>query len=150
MAIENEVPQLEISKRLRDLGYPQEGASFYWINYSFDQFTCSHVSFYLVSASELYHLRDEYSFPVDMQIIAAPLIGEMLERLPDFVNDCQLNIWKAINIFCLQYVNAKTKEAYPPLENGAIYSEQGAANSYALMVEYLVKNNLLKFDGKGK
>ena len=148
MTIENEVPKLEICKRLKELGYPQEGAGFYWVT-TRDGLTS------LLTRPEI---SPNWDSPV---IVAAPMIGEMGERLPSsfyiFYDDWLQNKKHTYGTYRLTIQRSGDKGQYwlveYNLEGERTCISVGAdteADTRGNMLIYLLENNLLKFDGKGK
>lgn len=80
MSAEKYVTDFEMSKKLKDAGYPQEGAIFYWVNKqaSFQKREKKEEITILVSAGFL----DTLCTQADLIncCVAAPTLGELIER----------------------------------------------------------------------
>ena len=70
---ESEVPSLELCKKLKDLGYPQDGGGWYW---TIHKKNYAEVNYF----NERLHGSELWS-----EVIKAPTVTEMWEWLPDAI-----------------------------------------------------------------
>lgn len=80
----NHVPNLELSKRLKEAGFPQE-SDFWWVNQPNGGLRTSGYKWKLESKPRTRILQYEY--------IAAPLATELLERLPAEIKNGGKEYW---------------------------------------------------------
>ena len=88
--MKNYVVSLELAKRLKEAGYPQDGEYWYYREHGGE----GEVLFHNEIAAEMGH-----GFLPDSKIAAAPLATELLERLPQRIGinktkDFTLQVWK--------------------------------------------------------
>ena len=116
---EREVPSLELCKKLKELGYPQDGEGWYWVEvksgYKWE-----------------WKLRLLVNFPyaVDNYKIKAPTVRELGEWLPEGFNEFKLN-----NKF---WIKNKKDCCY-------VVSNDTEANARAEMLIWLIENGYVKF-----
>ena len=86
---EKEVPNLELCKKLKELGFPQDGGGWYWtqtdtgwrLGYCAEYNLAPKVKIHMMFFAEL----GRVIFRARHEIIKAPTITEMWEWLPDFI-----------------------------------------------------------------
>ena len=80
MELEKHVVSLDLALALRDAGYPQENALFYW-----------HKRFLEVSCEEVWELKNTNKGKDSLDVVAAPLASELMDVLPNFIEE---GIWR--------------------------------------------------------
>ncbi|RLJ01289.1 MAG: hypothetical protein DRP11_04655 [Candidatus Aenigmatarchaeota archaeon] len=110
-----EVPNLELCKKLKELGYPQEGGGWYW-------------------DFEDYKLAFIWAEEVADELIKAPTCRELGEWLPQN--------W---NIVSIQYKNGRWGVSSHEVEEWRMWEADTEANARAKMLMWLVENRYVKF-----
>lgn len=89
---------LELSLALREAGYPQENALFYWVNFENTRSTPLKVAWRLVPADEAHAYTiaptEELGRKLEgmvggtnwIELVASPLASELLPNLPDYID----------------------------------------------------------------
>ena len=161
---EQEVPSLELCKRLKELGYPQEGGGWYWIKkrskyylaYRLDDSTLISFKFFEPITEEILYIdpyispgvMDKGAFLKTNNIFKAPTVRELGEWLPvgivPFTTNASPLIYRFHQCFDslegwkLEYV----KEGVNPWHSEEDKSE---ANARALMLIWLAENGYINF-----
>lgn len=134
------VPNVEVCKKLRDAGYPQEGCAFYWyiIGKNPDGEPIA-----LLRPNGKYTLGDK---------CAAPLSEELARELPDFLERDHyyhfLTCERVGEYFEVGYVSGKGA-----MFDGTTFEAKSEAEARAKMYLYLSSQNLLPRkggDGEGR
>ncbi len=95
---ESEVPSLELCKKLKDLGYPQDGGGWYWVKTDWGEWCLMRMGDernYLLEGEAIWDVDEAIEVYSDgvgntelraSDIIKAPTIAEMWEWLPFIIN----------------------------------------------------------------
>lgn len=142
MKLGQQVTNLELSEKLKELGYPQEGL-FWWID----------VSGYFEQQYAVMHL-DESAFGnkhiTENIVCVAPTVAELGEWLP-----FKIEMGKDTGYLCIDKLRSSfsstvwkvayvSPDTFQTLRECAI-SEETEANARAKMLIWLVENNHLEF-----
>lgn len=150
-----EVPGLELCKRLKELGFPQDGGGWYWVKYSSSGSWV--VDFYGIA----YKVKELLQKGL---IIKAPTVNELDEWLPpeincpykDSLSRCYLIAWKTVEgWFCGYVPHGCTLEEFKAVQvTGGDWRikkwGETKANAYAEMVIWLKSNGYVNFDKRRK
>ena len=133
---------LELSKKLKSCGYPQKEGEFWWINHCESLIGTGALTrkcdFYLVHSNwSDFNTEARKHFPKDMEVFVSPLASELMERLPDFIDDYQLVIRKLYNGTRVSYGESTKDEI-------EYFAEYTLSDTLAEMYIYLVVNKLPK------
>jgi hypothetical protein len=123
---ESHVVSLELSKKLKEIGYPQEGA-FFWKEDLGIPSLVENKS-YLCSAL------------LGIRYYVAPLASELMERLPNFRKDYSIEytFWKMGNYWMITFQN--TSDLPIHTEQDSIF-----CNALAKMIIFLHEKGLVKW-----
>jgi len=147
---EKEVPSLELCRRLKELGFPQESSDSGWYwgirNYQRELLFCNHSQ---VTLWIKYH-QEELGY---REIIKAPTLREILEWLPYFI-EAESKILKRTTSYYLYfqklgkdfykvYYKWEYNEYYQIIPEGCI--EADINNACVKMLIWLAENGYVKF-----
>ena len=119
-----EVPNLELCRKLKELGYPQEGGGWYWINPDGKEYFLS------------YFETSDYLSNMDFK---APLCSEILEIIPAKVEDIgEFRLLKKDRFYLTFYNNASYDI------NGGIYIGNLPFALVSIII-WLKENGYIKF-----
>ena len=137
---------LEISKALKELGYPQGDGVFYW--YYGKDYTKNNVRRILWNAGDnkfVDHRREKVACPLPSDaVIAAPTAEEILEKLPR-IGAYEVDCYRHTGGWLVAYVDFADKQVKTLIiEDESVEVTCGAlADSCAKMWLYLKEHNLL-------
>lgn len=142
----DEVPSLELCKRLKELGFPQEDYGWYWDKYTEDRWFVCYIGTLMGTFKE--GVREN-------RLIKAPTVRELgewlLPVLKDFNNDrC---FYYYLTMKKLSKVNANTVKdvcfvLYSKGDTGAkiLFGDTSEADARAMMLIWLAENGYVKFE----
>ena len=132
MKLEQQVPELKLCKKLKELGYPQEGL-FYWCNPYMR--ACSDSEYKI------------YDLPTSTKDYVAPTVAELGDWLPKTIHKDGRLEGCGTDVYYFQhygdytgYWNASGKSL------GGLQKENTEANARAKMLIWLVENGYVSFD----
>ena len=133
---EKEVPSLELCRRLKELGYPQEGGGWYWAK---------------IGESWILELQTEFKeVPAyASEYVKAPTCRELGEWLPIYLEeDIYLDIdHPSPDVWIVSYI----KTTHPLQESIIAFDDNTEPNARAKMLIWLVENGYVEFkEGKGE
>lgn len=136
MELNKQVVNLELSKKLKELGYPQEGL-FMWVE--------SYASV------EIWGTTNIGQYPSYSMLCVAPTVAELLDKMPSGARVLDWSLDKCDGIYTCWLFRTDNINA----EKNGIHMEDGyenPANCLAKMLMWLVENNYVEFrkkqDGK--
>jgi len=130
-----EVPSLELCKKLKELGYSQEGGGWYWISFGEEYNLFFQTELEFDEKGKIWGVHTEAGLSEPFDYVKAPTVRELGEWLPDFTAsfkeqtwwECHTNIWLE-----------KDKKHTVEVNNTE-------ANARAKMLIWLVENNYINF-----
>jgi len=136
-----EVPSLELCKKLKKLGYPQEGGGWYWIKTEDEEWNLFFIHqdyFSKEGRAEICngdwvaveYLEEDTTYYKVKEKIKAPTVRELGEQLPDGFHEFKLE-----SEF---YIKDKFDYTY-------VVSDKSEANARAKMLIWLVENGYINF-----
>lgn len=134
MEISEQVVSLKLAKRLKELGYPQEGL-WYWVKECWDLGKCDKK---LMTKSEM-SVREDYNRYTYKVICTAPTVAELGEWLPEALFG-EENIYILYEDCCvIEFVSF----------GGYFYcNEKTEANARARILIWLVENGYVSFENQ--
>jgi len=135
--INTHVVSLDLALALRDAGYPQENALFYW-----------HKRFLEVSCEEVWELKNTNKGKDSLDVVASPLSSEILARLPDGLisngnedEPFQLTLAKNETDYCANYEAVRSGQIDLMFEE--VENDEVPANALANLFLHLRKASLI-------
>ena len=140
MKLNKQVPNLELCKKLKELGYPQEGLFWYRVDHRVDNDSIVYVS----------KRKPNYEAMWTANLIVAPTVAEMGEWLPQIIEIGQVKYQMFITValdkqFFVVYANEHNYEDNAPFPIKMCHNE---ADARAKMLIYLFENKLISLEGK--
>ena len=132
MNIEQKVTSLELSKQLKEAGFPQEGL-FAWYETPREKTMSCLRTPYLVLINDTD--TDGFNYYKEFVVAIAPLPCELGEVLPSDAYDESVLLWKIGNIY---YCSCQGDETIPTFESDKL------ADAMSKMYLYLKKEGLIK------
>lgn len=121
--ISNDVPSLELCKKLRDLGWKKE--TMFW-----------QVELESPELRYEIHYKATWDFRLGNPTIPAPTVGEMMEAIP-----CTMEIRKLKELYpcelAVQFVNRRE-----------VFKADKFSNCFAMLLIHLLEHNLVKLEEK--
>ena len=140
---EKEVPNLELCRRLKELGFPQDGEGWYWRK--FDGFKDSKYELVLIEKWE----KDKVILAYD--IIKAPTCRELNEWLLKAKGSYNIYKWDDYELeYCkdewqtIQGIGGTFEKLIPSTKQSI--EADTLPNTYAKMLIWLVENGYVKFE----
>jgi len=118
---EKHVVSLELSKKLKEVGYPQEGGYFVWKEQDTGNWDIVEIFIEMAKTS-----------PGDFAV--APLASELMERLPDSIRDYDLIVSKLDDEFFVYYERDGVA-----VREGFDFKDTNLCNALAKMYIYLAE-----------
>ena len=141
MKLEQQVPSLNLCRKLKSLSYPQEGL-YYWDNY-YIAWNVFWKGYPIHEKCGVGDIIDEHTlWQPDETSVVAPTVAEMGEWLPASIRRKRFS--------CDKWPSGRWFISYRELgeEGGIMETDRIEANARAKMLIYLLENNYLKLEGK--
>lgn len=133
---EKEVASLELSKKLKELGFPQEEPGWFWYA------NITNAIYRLIFLKEFDEKTDK-----DMEdYIKAPTNSELGEWLPIVIEDYGLSIYKTLNGWAIEYEKYNFIEGSKKTLVKIKCDNETEANTRAKMLIFLVENGYITFN----
>ena len=134
-----EVPDFEYCKRLRELGYPQDGGDWYW------------VKLVTWNKPRLIYPGDGFDELVDLSekefFVKGPTIGELVEWLPSNIKeDYLISYYFRIERTDEEWFCKYERLSYDEPVILVLFSDIKLSNALAKMLIWLIKNGYVRFE----
>jgi len=143
-----EVPSLDFCKRLKELRFPQSSGGWYWVEVRGNYRLCFNDVCKENGLNLFYDPYQLYIWRYLNDVIKAPTVGELGERLPDFIEELG-------DLKCIFYKDEIGIEYGKWVKCGdyeitACKYANTEANARAKMLIWLIENKYVSFEGEDK
>ena len=140
---EKEVPSLELCRRLKELGYPQEGGGYYWISFGERYILISYAEIEFDGNKHPWGIHSPSGLSQPFDYIIAPTLRELGEWLPHQIIHDGKAYFLDIGLDNIDY------EAYDDSWIKQVI-DQSEPNVRAKMVIWLKENGYITFEKEDK